>query len=159
MINLARTATVLAAAFLAACASDGTTNPASSSPTFETRLSAAASAPTASLADSVLTLNLAVTNSLSETVSGGICATMVQARAASGTTWTDVTSSIASCPQSAVLLPPGATVNFRATADPAKVRTVAGGSTGIVVFRVRHTLAGSTEAYTLQSNEVTWTLN
>jgi hypothetical protein len=139
------------------CGSDGSTGP-TSSPQFETRLSAAATAPTTPISGQMLTLNVAVTNTLAEAVSGGICATTVQARRES-TTWVDVTSSVAVCTAQAVVVPAGATVMFLANADPARVRTVLGGPTGTVIFRVQHTLAGDTRSYTLQSNEVRWTVN
>ena len=152
---------VLAAAtlFATACASDGTTSPTNTSGQFETRLSAAATPPTVSITSPTLTLNVEVTNTLSETVSGSICATTVLARTVSGTSWTNVTSATASCPQSAAIVAAGATVTFRGIADPAKVRAVAGGNTGTVVFKVQHTLSGNSTNYNLQSNEVTWTMN
>ena len=151
-----RVALAAATLFATACASDGTTSPTDAQGQFETRLSAAATPPTSSLSDPTLTLNVAVTNTLTETVSGSICATTVLARTVSGTSWTNVTSVTVACPQSAAIIASGATVNFRGIADPAKVRAVVGGAAGTVVFKVQHSLSGTSTTYMLQSNEVTW---
>jgi hypothetical protein len=156
-MRLIRTVVLSASLFAMGCASDGATSPTDSTP-LETRLSAAATAPTTPISSELLTLNVAVTNTLPEMVSGGVCATTVQARRES-TTWVDVTSSVAMCIAQAVMVPAGGTAMFRANADPARVRTVLGGATGTVIFRVQHTLAGETRSYTLQSNEVRWTVN
>ncbi len=156
-MRIIRNALFSASLFAMGCASDGSTSP-TNSPPFETRLSAAATAPTTPISGEILTLNVAVTNTLAESVSGGVCATTVQARRES-TSWVDVTSSIAMCTAQAVIVPAGGTAMFRANADPARVRTVLGGATGTVIFRVQHTLAGDNRNYTLQSNEVRWTVN
>ena len=157
-MRFARIAIVTASLFATGCASDVATSP-NRPANFELRLAAARSAPTAPLGARLLTLDLAVTNTLTESVSGGICATTVQARTASAASWTDVTSSSAACAALAVIVPVGGTAMFKANADPDKVRAVLGGSTGTVSFRVQHSLAGASTNYMLQSNTVTWTAN
>jgi len=78
-MRIIRNAVLASSLFAMGCASDGSTSP-TNSPQFETRLSAAATAPTTPISGQMLTLNVAVTNTLAEAVSGGICATTVQAR-------------------------------------------------------------------------------
>lgn len=156
-MSFSRLALVAAAALLGACASDDTTAPAPGAQ-FETRLAATAVAPAAGLSGSTVSMMVSVTSTLNEVVSGGVCAQVVEARTLSGTSWTDVRSAVAVCSAQAILLSPGATANFTAVADPVKVRAVAGAAGTAVVLRARHTLAGASASYTLQSNEVTWQL-
>lgn len=158
IMHLVRTALVAASLVVMGCSSDDATSP-NGSTQFETRLAAAASEPITGRGGELLTLDVAVTNTLPETVSGGICAQTVQARTVSGTAWTNVTSETAVCSALAVIVPVGGTVTFKANADAAKVRTVLGGSTGTVLFRVQHSLAGASTSYMVQSNTVTWTTN
>jgi hypothetical protein len=158
-MRLARAILATATIVVTACATDGTSSPTTNDPSFETRLAAAATAPTTSIGGPTLTINVAVTNTLPETVSGGVCVNSVMARAVNRSTWTDVTSSLGVCSALAVILAPGNTVSFRGIADPAKVRAVIGGNTGIVVFKVQHSLSGASTNYLLQSNEVSWTVN
>jgi hypothetical protein len=146
-----------ASLLLAACGADETTAPAQGT-TFETRLSAIAVAPTSTLSDPTVSMMVSVTSTLPESVSGGACAQAIEARTPSGTTWTDVKSSFSACSAQAILLAPGATASFTAVADPAKIRSVAGAAGTSVVLRARHTLAGASASYTLQSTEVTWQL-
>ncbi len=146
-----------ASLLLAACGADDTTAPAQRAP-IETRLSAIAVAPTATLNDPTVSMTVSVTSTLPEMVSGGVCAQVIEARTPSGTTWTDVKSAFSACSAQAILLMPGATANFTAVADPAKIRAVAGAAGTSVVLRARHTLAGASASYTLQSTEVTYQL-
>jgi hypothetical protein len=148
-----RFALIAATALATACASDGTTSPTTAAP--DARLSAVATVTSVSINDasSPVMLRVAVTSTLTEQVSAGSCAQLVQARTTGGTTWTDVTTTNGSCSTNILLLAPGATVQISGSADVAKLRTVAAtGST--VVVRVRHTLDGASSKYTLQSNEV-----
>ena len=102
-------------------------------------------------------VNTFKSSSLPEAVSGGVCAQIIEARLASGTAWTNVTSTSAACSMLAAQLLPGGTLNISAIGDQAKIRTVAGSSSS-VVLRARHTLAGASTSYTLQSNEITFQL-
>ncbi len=156
-MRITRAALLAATIFAASCASDGTTSPAETRQ-FETRLSASAAAPSTPISGELLTLSVSVTNTLPESVSGPVCADVVQARRA-GVAWTDVTAGSFACSALAVIIPAGGTASITAVADAAKVRTLLGGTTGTVVFRVQHSLSGDTKRYTLQSNEVTWTAN
>jgi hypothetical protein len=153
-MRMTRIALLAATVFAAACSSDETTAPA---PVIDSRLAAVAVVPTAAINDANVTMRVAVTSALAETVSGGVCAQTIEARTPSGTAWTDVTSSNGVCSANAVVLAPGATININAIADQAKARTVAGSGPS-VVLRARHTLAGASANYVLQSNEVTWQL-
>lgn len=149
--------TIVAASLLvAACATDGSVNVGPIGST-DSRLSAVAAPPVADLASAMVTMKIAVTSSLPESVTGGVCASAVEARTAASTTWTDVTSSSYACPAIAAVLLPGSTLTITAAADAAKIRAVAGASTA-VVLRARSTLNGSNTAYMLQSNEVTYQL-
>jgi hypothetical protein len=149
-------AVVAASLLVAACATDSSTTlgPDGSS---DPRLSAVAAAPVADLESSMVTMKIAVTSSLPESVSGGVCASAVEARTAASSTWTDVTSSSYACPAIAAVLTPGSTLTLTAAADPARIRAVAG-SSATVLLRVRSSLNGSSVAYVLQSNEVTYQL-
>lgn len=157
MIRFSRIVLISSTVLAAACATDQTTAPATYVEA-DARLAAVAGPPTSAIAGQMVTLKVAVTSALPETVTGGVCADVIEARAASGGAWSNVTSTVAICPTMAVQLAPGATINLTASADPAKMRTVAGSSTGRVVLRVRSTLAGASMTYTLQSNEVTFQL-
>ncbi|MDZ7631269.1 MAG: hypothetical protein U5K74_07960 [Gemmatimonadaceae bacterium] len=154
--TFSRVALIAASAFVAACGSDGSTSPASSTP-IETRLSATATAPTAAIADPMVSMKVTVTSSLPETVSGGVCAETVEARQTNGTTWTNVTSTSFACSAMAIVLAPGSSIDLTAVADQAKIRAVAGTASS-VVLRARSSLAGASTNYTLQSTEVTWQL-
>ncbi len=156
MKTFSRVALIAASAFVAACGSDGSTSPASSTP-IETRLSSVAAAPTAAISDPMVTMKVTVTSSLPETVSGGVCAGAVEARLPNSNTWTDVTSNSFACSAMAIVLAPGASIDLTAVADQAKIRAVAGTAPS-VVLRARSSLAGATTNYTLQSTEVTWQL-
>jgi hypothetical protein len=156
-MRIARFALAASTALIAACASDGATSPTTPRP-IESRLAAVAVAPTSvSVSDANVTMKVAVTSSLAEPVTGGVCAQTIEARTPNGTSWTDVTSTSAVCPALAAQLMPGATLNISAIADMSKVRAVAGSGTSIVL-RARHSLAGASSTYMLQSNEVTWQL-
>ncbi len=156
-MKISRIALLSASVLLAACGTDEATAPAARAP-IESRLSAVAASPTASMSDATVSLLVSVTSALPEAVSGGVCAQAIEARTPAGTTWTDVRSSMAVCSAQAIVLAPGATTNITAVADPAKIRAVAGANGTSVVLRARHTLSGATASYTLQSNEVTWQL-
>ncbi len=157
MIRFSRIVLISSTVLAAACASDETTAPAIFVEA-DARLAAVAGPPTAAISGQMVTLRVAVTSALPESVTGGVCADAIEARAVSGGTWSNVTSTLAACPTLAVQLAPGATINLTASADQSKLRTVAGSSTGRVVLRVRSTLNGATTTYTLQSNEVTFQL-
>lgn len=152
----ARLALVATAAVFAACATNESTSPGAPRQ-IESRLAAVAVAPTAKVSDANVTMMVAVTSTLPEVVTGGVCAQTIEARVASSTAWTDVTSTSAVCSAIAAQLMPGATLNISAIADQAKIRTVAGSATS-VVLRARHSLAGASATYTLQSNEITFQL-
>jgi hypothetical protein len=154
MMRLTTAVALAATVLVTACASDGTTSP---NPSIDARLAAVASTPTASVSDPSVTMNVAVTSSLSETVSGGRCAEVVEAKATGGTTWVDVTSKSAVCSTIAIQLAAGQTVTITATADKAAVVAMAG-SSKTVMMRARHRLASAATSYTLQSNEVAATL-
>lgn len=155
-MKFSRIALIAATVGMTACASDGTTNPTDTLQ-IESRLAAVASAPdaSASLASTGVTVRVAVTSSLTETVSGGRCAQAVEARLASDSRWTDVTSTTAACSALAILVAPGSTVTFDGIADPSKIRGVASAGSS-VLMRVRHSLAGSEKSYVMMSNEVVW---
>ena len=155
-MRIARIALAAASVLIAACSSNEVTNPTVGAPV-ESRLAAVGSVDAVSLADANVTMRVAVTSSLQETVTGGVCAQTIEARLPAGTSWTDVTSSSGVCSAIAIVLAPGSTVNLNAIAEQAKVRAVAGTSPS-VVLRARHTLTGSSTSYMLQSNEVTWQL-
>ena len=157
MMKISGIALLSASLLLSACGADDTTAPAPR-PAIETRLSAIAASPTATLNDATVSMMVSVTSTLAEVVSGGVCAQVIEARTPSGSTWTDVRSTFSACSAQAILLSPGATANFTAVADPAKIRAVAGAAGTSVVLRARHTLSGATASYTLQSTEVTWQL-
>lgn len=154
-MRMTRIALLAASVLATACSSDETTAPAAF--TIETRLAASAAVPIASMSDANVTMRVAVTSTLPETVSGGVCAQVIEARVPSATTWTDVTSASGVCSANAIMLAPGGTININAIADQAKARAVAGSSTTLVL-RARHSLAGASANYILQSNEVTWQL-
>ncbi len=155
-MTISRIALLAASAFVVACSSD---EPTSAPPArqIETKLAAAAVSPTAAVSDPTVTMRVSVTSALAETVSGGVCAQEIEARATAATSWTDVKSSGAVCSAQAIVLAPGATISITAVGDQAKIRAVAG-SAPSVVLRVRHSLVGANSSYTLQSNEVTWQL-
>lgn len=153
-MRITRLALVAATALLAACSTDDTTGPNTSGPA-DSRLAAVAAAPTSSVSDANVTMMVSVTSSLPETVTGGVCAQIIEARLASSTAWTDVTSSSAVCSMLAAQLLPGGSLSISAIGDQSKIRAVAGNS-GSVVLRARHTLAGASTSYMLQSNEVTY---
>ena len=155
-MRITRLALVAATALLAACGTDDSTGP-NIHGTGDTRLAAVATSPTSSVADANVTMMVRVTSSLPETVSGGVCAQVIEARLASSTAWTDVTSTSAACSMLAAQLLPGGTLSISAIGDQSKIRAVAGNSAS-VVLRARHTLAGASTSYTLQSNEVTYQL-
>lgn len=155
-MTISRIALLAASVLVVACSSDEPTS-APSTPLIETKLAAAATVPTAAVSDPTVTMRVAVTSALAETVTGGVCAQEIEARGAGAATWTDVKSSGAVCSAQAAVLAPGATINITATGDQAKIRAVAGSGTS-VVLRVRHLLTGASNSYTLQSNEVTWQL-
>ena len=155
-MHTARFALVLASLVATACASDGTSGPSLESP-ISAGLSAVAAAPVGSMSDPNVTMKVTVTSSLPETVSGGVCAQIVEGRTASGTMWTDVTSKSFPCSTLAVSLAPGASTSITAAADQAKIRVLVGaGST--VVLRARSALFGASGSYGLISNEVTYQL-
>ena len=155
-MKFTRIALIAATVGMTACASDGTTSP-TDNVRIESRLAAVASAPdgNSSLATPGVTIRVTVTSSLTETVSGGVCAESVEARLTTDTRWTDVTSASSVCSTIALLLRPGQTVTVDGIADPAKIRSMAAPGT-LVMLRVRHSLAGSDKSYVLQSNEVGW---
>jgi hypothetical protein len=155
-MHIARFALVASSVLIAACASDEATSP-SAPRQIESRLAAVAAPPTASPADANVTMMVAVTSTLPEVVTGGVCAQTIEARVASGTTWSDVTSTTAACNRLAAMLIPGGTLNISAFGDKAKIRATAGSATA-VLLRARHSLAGATGTYTLQSNEISFTL-
>ncbi len=155
IMRIAHFALVTTTALLAACASDGSTAPSQKTPGIESRLAAVAAAPIVSLSDASVTMMVAVTSSLNEVVSGGVCAQVIEARLPAGTSWTDVTSTSSVCSMLAAQLMPGATLNISAIADQPKIRAVAGSGASIVL-RVRHSLSGASASYMLQSNEITW---
>lgn len=151
-----RFALFAASLVVAACSTDSSVATGLDIPA-DARLSAVAAAPVADLVSSTVTMKVAVTSSLSESVTGGVCASAVQARTTAGTTWSDVTASTYACPALAAVLTPGSTLTITAAADPAKLRAVAGSGTTIVL-RARSSLNGSSVAYVIQSNEVTYQL-
>jgi hypothetical protein len=157
MIRTSRFALIAAALVAAGCASDGTTSPTIEVRPIEARLAATADVQSASITDPSVTVRIAVVSSLTEIVTGGQCAQIIEARLPAAATWTDVTSKSAVCSTIALVVSPGATANITGTADQAAVRLVANGSK-TVVLRARHSLVGSTQTYTLQTNEVTWTM-
>ncbi len=154
-MTFSRFALATASVFLAACGADDTTAPPSGAP-IETRLAATAVAPVDGLTGSTVSMMVTVTSTLPEVVSGGVCTQEIEARTPSGTAWVDVKASFSACTAQAILLSPGATANFTAVADPAKIRSVAGAVGAAVILRARHSLAGATASYMLQSNEVSW---
>ena len=156
-MRITRLALAAASLVAAACASDGSTIPVVVERAADSRLAAVAASPVADLASAMLTMKVTVTSSLTESVTGGVCAQAVEARTASSVTWRDVTASTYACPALAAILAPGATLTLTAAADQAKVKAVAGtGNT--VLLRARSSLAGANTTYNLQSNEVTYQL-
>jgi hypothetical protein len=155
MLRKYQSVLAIAALALSACASDGTTSPASGDAPIEARLVATLTQPTIVSMSSNVSMQVTINNTLSESVSGGVCASVVQARAASATEFVDVASSLVACSMQAMIIVPGATGTISASADPEKLRSVAGGVGRSVVVRVRHSLAGANASYTLQSNDIT----
>lgn len=156
-MTISRIALLAATAFVVGCSSDDPTSPGPGA-RIEPKLAASAQSPTATIGDPVVTMRVAVTNSLAETVTGGVCAQEIEARSMAGTTWANVASNQLVCTLQAIQIAPGATANITAAGDQAKIRAAAGAGATSVVLRVRHTLAGSSTTYTLQSNELTWQL-
>lgn len=155
-MKILRVALVATTLLASACGSDdGSRTTGSTNGGVEARLSAALATPTVQISNPNVTMSINVTSALQESVQGGICASVVQARAMNGTSWVDVLSDGAACSTIAILLRPSETVTLTATADQAKLRAVAGATSRSVVVRVRHTLNGASANYTLQSNEVT----
>jgi hypothetical protein len=150
------------ALLLAACASDGTSSPNNPGPSsdspIESRLVAITDVSTAVLTANTVTMRVTVTSALTENVSGGVCASAVEARTPSATTWSDVTSAGTVCTLQAALLVPGGTLSMSATADLTKLRAVAGGTGSQVILRARQSLNGTSATYTLQTTDVVWQL-
>ncbi len=155
-MRTARFALVIASLAGSACASDGTSGPSIDAP-ITAGLSAVAAAPVGSLSDPNVTMKVSVTSALPEIVSGGVCAQVVEGRTPSSTTWTDVTSQSFACSAIAVSLAPGATTSITAAADQARIRTLVGSGT-TVVLRARSALFGASGSYSLVSTEVTYKL-
>jgi hypothetical protein len=148
---------VAASLIATACASDGSTSP-KSNPVNDTRLAAATLAPTAAVNDPTVTMQVSVTSALPESVSAGVCAQTVEARAVTGTAWSDVSSVSSVCSALAVVLLPGGTANLSASGDQAKIRAAAGAGASTVVLRAKILMAGASTTYQVSSNEVTWKL-
>lgn len=150
---------VLVAAWLVAagCASDATTGPRAANPTADSRLAAVATAPVMLAGSSTVTMKVAVTSTLPESVTGGVCADVVEARTAASTSWANVTASTFACSALAAVLAPGATLTLTAAADETKIKSAAGAST-TVLLRARSSLTGASSTYVLQSNEVSYQL-
>jgi len=149
-----------ASVLVAGCASDGTT--AGTNGRLTTRLVAVAEIPPIQRFDaSSFTFNVVVTSNLQEPVSGGVCAQTVEAKPISGGSWTNVTSSSQVCILIAAILAPGGTLTISASADRAKVTALMNGGGNTVLMRVRHSLVGETsnQNFTVQSNEITVTMN
>jgi D-alanyl-D-alanine carboxypeptidase len=148
-----RSSLVAVVALLGACASDGTSAPDAATPgNIESRLIARLDGAPSLSAGNNMNMVVSVRNTLTEAVSGSVCAQAIEARPTSGTSWTDVTASGQVCSALALIANPGSTVNVTATADVAKVRALGGTA---VVVRVRHQMGGdSGTSYTLQSNEL-----
>ena len=155
-MRIARFAFVFASLVASACASDGISGPSINSP-ITAGLSAVAAAPVGSVGDPNVTMRLSVTSSLPEMVSGGVCAQAVEGRTPTGNTWTDVTSPSFVCSALAVSLAPGATTSITAAADQARIRTLVGSGT-TVLLRARSALFGASGSYALVSNEVSYQL-
>lgn len=156
-MRTARFALVIASLVATACASDGTSGPSINSPITAGLSAVVSTAPVGSVSDPNVTMRVSVTSALPEMVSGGVCAQVVEGRSPSGSTWTDVTSTSFACSAVALSLAPGATASITAAADQAKIRTLVGsGST--VVLRARSALFGASGSYALVSNEVTYQL-
>lgn len=155
-MKILRVALVATTLLASACGSDdGSRAYGATNGGVEARLSAALATPTVQISNPNVMMSVNVTSALQEPVQGGICASVVQARAVNGTSWVDVASDGAACSTIAILLRPSETVTLTAAADQAKLRAVAGAASRSVVIRVRHTLNGASANYTLQSNEVT----
>ena len=158
-MRMTRILLTAASAFVAACASERTTGPEVTNPT--TRLAALAESPIQRVGERNVVFNVVVTSSLQETVTGGVCAQMVEAKPISGGSWTNVTSSTQACSLLAAFLAPGGTLNLDAAADKAKLTALLSGDASSVLVRVRHSLIGevSNQNYLVQSNEIRVTLN
>jgi hypothetical protein len=155
MMRLTRMALITASVFSAGCASDGSTSPENASPTrIESRLIATGDVQALTVGDPSVTVKVTVRSELTEMVTGGACAQIIEARAVNGTTWTDVSARLSACSANAIILPPGGTANINAVADQAAVRQIAGAE-GNVVLRARHSLSGANTSYTLQTAEIT----
>jgi len=99
-------------------------------------------------------MSVTLTSSLPESVTSGVCALLVDARAVSSSSWIDVRPDNPICTLQALQLTPGGTLRINAIADKAKLRVVAGGAGGAVVVRIRHTVDGASTTYALQSAEL-----
>lgn len=157
MFRTARFAMLALSVAAVGCVSVETTAPALADTKVDVRLSAVAANPVASLSDPNVNVQIAVRSDLPETVTGGRCANVIEARQPNGTTWTNVTSADAACSTIAIVLAPGATVSISASGSQAAIRAMAGSGSS-VVLRARHTLSGASTSYTLQTNEVTMAL-
>jgi len=157
-MKLSHLAIIAVAAISTACSSDESTGP---SPIIEARLAAVAIVTSSSVMISnvqTVGLRVDVTSALSEPVTGGSCAQLVEARAPGGSAWVNVTAPTGLCSANIVRLVPGGTVQISAIADQAKLRALITGVNRSVTIRVQHTLAGASSSYTLQSNEVAFTV-
>lgn len=145
-------ALVAASIVMAACGSDGSTAPGS--PALDTRLTAVIAAPAVPMTGPMFTLRVDVTSALTEVVTSSSCVDIIEARSASGTTWTNVSVSPSVCNANILRLQPGQTVSLNAAVDLVKVRALSGVSAS-AVFRVRNTFTGANGSYTVQTAEAT----
>jgi len=160
-MRLSRILLACSTAALVACASDGTTSPTTTPAppipggrVVDARLGATLGSPTAVLGSETVTMSVTLTSSLPESVTSGVCALLVDARAVSSSSWIDVRPDNPICTLQALQLTPGGTLRINAIADKAKLRVVAGGAGGAVVVRIRHTVDGASTTYALQSAEL-----
>jgi hypothetical protein len=154
-MRMTRFALVTASLVAVGCASEASTSPLDANPAADSRLAAVATAPVMLAGSSMVTMKVAVTSTLTESVTGGVCASVVEARTAASTAWVNVTSSTFACPALAAVLTPGATLTLTAAADETKIKSAAGAST-TVLLRARSSLSGASATYVLQSNEVSY---
>ena len=143
----------------AGCSSDGSTGLAGLTPpaalsravAVEPLITGRVGTPLPGALRDQLVISLTVRNGLNETITGGVCAEAIDARAVNGDRWYDVTAESQVCILLLLALPPGASAELSGTVDPAKLRTVAGGAGRPVIVRIRTIFSGETRSYAMTS--------
>jgi len=153
--------TALLAVAAAGCSSDGSTGlpglrpPAalSRAVAVEPLITGEVGTPRPQTLSDVVSVGLTVRNGLNETITVGVCAEAIDARAVNGDRWYDVTAESQVCILLALILRPGASAELSGGANPAKLRIVAGGAGRPVIVRIRTIFTGENRSYAMTSAE------